>query len=262
MNRRIFILIIISAFISNAIVAADMVELRDGRIIKGIIIEQNSDYLVIKTKRGAQKISADDIQKTEAGELPQEFIKTDNGIKNYLGEPLPPVKFEMDMLISTAKQLTGEEKEIYCRTYFDQAEKYENIVRMDTLERETWQSILMTALYYYKISALADNMALKKSSELGVERCQEQLFSGVEGEFILPYTDTLREYIKNYLISLNKDGRNSLLKKYYIHGKKIVDQNKVTEANLRIIKNCFLLNADLSDSEVIRNQANTLNSSL
>ena len=262
MKRVLFILITILLLIYSSSVFADVLQLKDGRVLKGIIVEQNDNYLIIKTQNGAEQIELKDINKCKKGKLPQKFIATDSGVKDYLGLPLPPVKIEMDMIISVARRLTAEENKMYSQAYHDKAEEYENVVRMDTLDTEVWQSLLMTAFNYYKVSLNADSKKLRESSELGIERCQEQLFCGVEGEFILPYTDTLREYIEAYLKSIPQKQKNILLKKYFVYAQKIVNQNKVSEESIQIIKNCFLLNMNLSDTEKVKKASLILYTSL
>ena len=71
-----------------------------------------------------------------------------------------------------------------------------------------------------------------------------------------------REYIENYLRTLRQGEKNSLLKKYFDYSKRVIKQNKVSEENIQIIKNCLLINVNLSDSEIIRDEAFSLYGSL
>ncbi|MDP8260992.1 MAG: hypothetical protein P9M01_01460 [Candidatus Kappaea frigidicola] len=71
-----------------------------------------------------------------------------------------------------------------------------------------------------------------------------------------------REYIENYLRTLRQGEKNSLLKKYFDYSKRVIKQNKVSEENIQIIKNCLLINVNLSDSEIIRDEAFSLYRSL
>jgi hypothetical protein len=262
MKKIISILLMLAALeislghAGNNQASADIFHLRDGRVFEGLVIEENADYLIIKTARGPQKLEADAIEKQQKSGIPQKYKITDAGVKDYLGQPVPLPKVEMDMIILTARQLPFKEREDYCRKYFDKAEAYENIVRMQQLEPEIWQSLLMAAYSYYQVALESSNRHQQEASRLGMQRCLEQLYSGVEGEFILPYTAVLQEYIEDYLKMIKpEDGRDELLNDYLEYAAEIINSAKTDAQQRQIAKNCLSLCLNLASRENLKKKA-------
>jgi hypothetical protein len=251
----ILLSVFILALITPALLRAETLKLKDETFLVGVILEKQDDYILFKTSNKVMRIETSDIKEVSKTKMPDVFIITADGVKDAMGNLLPPVEIEMEIIKETARNLSGEEKNIYSKNYYDKAAAYENAVRMEDLEPEIWQAVLLTALNYYQVSLNSNNRLIREASELGISRCREQLFSRVEGEFLLPYTDTIRQYIGRYLSALQDTEKDGLLRSYYAYAEKTLKGNKINTENIDIIKNCYLLNADYNSDSEIRQQA-------
>jgi hypothetical protein len=114
----------------------------------------------------------------------------------------------------------------------------------------------MAAHGYYQIALESSKRSQKEASRLGMQRCLEQLYSGVQGEFILPYTSVLQEYIEDYLKKIKSDRkREKLLNDYLDYADSIIKLPKSDERQKLVAKNCLSLCLNLSSRENLRKRA-------
>ncbi len=73
-SRLLGILLLVVVFFSCCVVAADIIYLNTGGVVKGKIVEENDDELVIKSRGATLTIPHDDVDYIDRGDTPEEIL--------------------------------------------------------------------------------------------------------------------------------------------------------------------------------------------